>query len=356
MRPTTVTLPTALALTLAGAVGTLALGALTVAPGGPAAAAGTCSGLPVTIVAPPGADVVNGTAGGDVIVADGARRVDAGAGDDTICATGVRWIAAGDGDDRVWHQEAPQGHVVVLGAGSDHFEGSDVRDRVWAEDFDGEDPAPGAGTANTDVVRTYGGKDRVLSGAPDQPNEDVVELGDGPDSVELGEGVGATAVVLGGRGPDELTVLVRGDARLDIDLVAGTVAVDGSRVAGVAGFEKVLAGAFRGRVVVRGTSGRDLIAVTAPNARVRADAGDDRVRIFGCGSVAAGGPGDDLLVSTYQGCRRDPVTLRGGPGDDRLRGSRAPDVLLGDAGRDRAAGAEGRDRCRAEVERSCESG
>src|SRR4051812_1329542 len=55
------------------------------APGGPArAAATTCAGRPVTIVASSGTTV--GTPGDDVIEVDeGAMVVEAGAGDDTVC-------------------------------------------------------------------------------------------------------------------------------------------------------------------------------------------------------------------------------------------------------------------------------
>ena len=282
--------------------------------------------------------------------------MEAGAGDDTICATGVRWIAAGDGNDRVSHVEAPRGHVVVLGAGSDLFEGSDVRDRVLAEDIDDDAPAPGTGPDNTDVVRTYGGKDRVVSGDGSQVNHDVVVLGAGPDSLDLTGAAGGTAEVRGGRGADSVTTRVAGTTDLDVDLRARRVLVDGSVVATLAGIEDVVAGASRGAVRVRGTGGRNVISVSGRDGRVRAGGGADVVELFGCGSVGRGGPGGDVLRSTYQGCRRDPVTLYGDAGDDRLRGSRAPDVLIGGAGRDFAAGGRGKDVCRAERERSCERG
>ena len=49
------------------------------------------------------------------------------------------------------------------------------------------------------------------------------------------------------------------------------------------------------------------------------------------------------------------LVASGGGGDDRLLGSTKDDVLLGGPGRDEVHGRDGDDRCRAELERTCES-
>jgi hypothetical protein len=65
-----------------------------------ASAAGTCLGLPVTLVGTSGS-VLTGTDGPDVIDTNDASLVYALGGADTICATGGSVVDAGDGDDKV---------------------------------------------------------------------------------------------------------------------------------------------------------------------------------------------------------------------------------------------------------------
>ena len=344
---------TLITTTLTGLV--LATGALTAATAGAAQPAETCFGLAPTIVATD-QDRVVGTEGPDVVVATDVGMITTLGGDDTICVTGGRWIDAGDGNDRVSSRVAQRGNMVILGSGSDLFEGSDARDRVRAEAFDGSGPVAGQGAEDTDTVHTYGGKDRVLTGTSSQPNHDIVSLGSGRDTVRLAGGAGASAVVRGGRGADEIEMRGEGEVRIDLHLDRGTVEVDGERRAKAADFEDVQVAAYDGTVHVHGTRGRNLLSVVSRDSRIHAAGGRDRVLVFGCGSVARGGPGADVLVSTDEGCRRDPVRLYGGAGPDVLRGSRAADVLIGNAGWDRAFGNGGKDRCRAERERSCELG
>ena len=110
-------------------------------------------------------------------------------------------------------------------------------------------------------------------------------------------------------------------------------------------FENVTAYAGRDRVEIRG------------------DAGDNVIRADACRLTANGSGGDDRIISTAYECWRGPsATLRGGPGDDLLRGAGTPDRLRGGPGRDRmfgrggrdvAHGGDGRDVCAAELRRSC---
>ncbi|WP_459972809.1 hypothetical protein [Nocardioides pyridinolyticus] len=97
-------------------------------------------------------------------------------------------------------------------------------------------------------------------------------------------------------------------------------------------------GRVRESVSVLGTSGRDVVVTDA------------------CRSEVRGAGGLDVLEVRSEQCEGVATTLRGEGGDDVLRGGPEDDVLLGGGGRDRALGYDGFDRCRAEVERDCESG
>lgn len=417
------------------ATGLAALVALLPVPAGAAwgSAAPLCFGLEPTVIGAPGADEVVGTEGDDVIVATDVRSVRALGGDDTLCVTGARWLDAGDGDDRVRHR-APKQSWVVLGSGSDLFEGSDARDRVYAERFDGEDSYPGEGPDNTDVVRTYGGRDSVTTTAgPDGPNRDRVSLGDGADRVTAsGLAAGDDRRLRGGVGTDSLSFTAAGAAGSDVvvDLDAGRATFDGEPVAVVDDFEDVVGRSGPVDLTVRGTDGPNAIHVTGA-AAVDARGGRDRITVHGdpravrggpgvdhvevqgysdfedlpvrydlarrtfsragstvpfatekllvrstgalredvlvigtprrdvvtmraCGGIVRGAGGPDVLRSDAEQCEDTRTVLRGGPGDDRLRGGVDGEVLIGGPGRDRAVGSDGTDRCRAEVERSCE--
>ncbi|GAB6985629.1 hypothetical protein [Nocardioides pyridinolyticus] len=110
-----------------------------------ARAAETCFGLTPTVVGSPDQEHVEGTDGDDVIVASDRTQVLALGGDDAICVRGAARVDAGDGDDRVRSHHRAGRNLVVLGSGSDRFVGSAGRDRVYGENFDGEDSYAGAG-------------------------------------------------------------------------------------------------------------------------------------------------------------------------------------------------------------------
>ncbi|WP_158647861.1 hypothetical protein [Nocardioides houyundeii] len=149
-----------------------AVPALGAAPAGPAAAT-TCLGKPVTIVA--GATVFRGTEGDDVVAMTpgGWGSFDALGGNDTICLAQIQRVPgdgeargrvdAGSGDDVVVNPPGTGAYSldVGLGAGSDTFTGnSETRERVYAEtatdDYDGHTDPPPPGDQR-DVIDMGGG-------------------------------------------------------------------------------------------------------------------------------------------------------------------------------------------------------
>ncbi|MDN4175558.1 hypothetical protein QWY28_21520 [Nocardioides sp. SOB77] len=409
-------------------------GLLPVVPSGAAATADaeSCFGLAPTIVAGPGDASVLGTEGDDVILAQDVTNVTALGGDDALCLSGVGWADAGEGDDRV-DVSTPGRGWVVLGSGSDLFEGSPERDRVQADEFDGEDSFPGEGPDNTDVVRTYGGGDAVyLADSSAAPSPDRVSLGPGNDRLTSDGGVTGDRRLHGGSGRDVVHLRLFGtrDGEVVLDLETGRATSDGTTFAVVADFEDADVHGTSGPLTVRATDGPNELRVTG-GAAIDARGGADRITLHGtprevlggpgrdsvavlgysdledlpvlydlrrrtftrgdavapfavenltvwstgalredvvvlgtpgadvvtmraCGGTVRGAGGDDVLRSDAEQCEGTPVTLRGGPGDDRLRGGDEVDVLVGGVGHDRAVGRRGSDRCRAEVERGCE--
>lgn len=340
-------------LTLAIAAGTLAVGALTAST--PAQAVDLCFGLTPTIVASTG-ESIRGTEGDDVILADGVEFIVSLGGDDAICATRGKSVNAGDGNDRVsLKQVAVPRTLVILGNGSDYFDGSGADDRVW-QDTDTIDDRPETSEETADVILTRGGDDRVFTGAWNAVNEDRIELGSGDDAISLAGAAGSSATIDGGRGKDSVAVVGGQPEPLAYDLSAGTATLSGADLATIEDFENLFASGIGGGVLtVRGTSGPNRIEVVSGQGRVDGLGGDDRLAVGGCGMVARGGGGSDkLTVSFAQDCGSSAVRLYGGSGPDLLVGADTSDVLIGEAGRDTARGGKGSDTCRAEIERSCE--
>ena len=106
---------------------------------------------------------MQGTEGDDVIVTEGVEYVTGLGGDDAICVTGGKTVTAGDGNDRVSMQDPARGPLVILGNGSDVYEGSAAKDRVW-DNWDHVDFSAESGSETADLVHTYGGDDKVISG------------------------------------------------------------------------------------------------------------------------------------------------------------------------------------------------
>ena len=366
MRRTTTVTTALAAMALAGSLAP----ATAADPGdaAPRSGAATCFGQPATLT---GADadangLITGTEGDDVIVSDG-QYVEALGGNDLICATGTYWVHAGEGDDQVSSIAPKNNHRIVLGPGNDHFEGTEARDRVYAEQharYTDENPPPDVPAdpaISTDTIRTLGGNDKVISGEVDQVNNDDIELGEGRDVVDLAGTAGSGVEVDGGSGDD--TVRDTGASEdLKVDLRRDSRTLGGQASGELESVERATV-FTTGKLEVVGSNSRNWLYVGGgKSTEVWASGGRDTVVVEGCGPVlAAGGGGDDVIRSRYAGfisnqldCRPNPVKLTGGPGADRLFGDWSNDTLVGGAGRDFAdAGRKGRDVCRAERTRRC---
>jgi hypothetical protein len=142
-----------------------------------AASSVSCLGQPATIVSS-FEQQVTGTDGPDVIVSAGGD-VDAGSGDDLVCITQSEGhVRAGAGDDLVTSEGVEASHwtYVELGEGADHFRGGGAVDTVYADSPDGDD-------VDRDEILTAGGVDIVYSGGGGTANSDVVRTGSGDDRI-----------------------------------------------------------------------------------------------------------------------------------------------------------------------------
>jgi len=160
----------------------------------------------------------------------------------------------------------------------------------------------------------------------------TARLGEGRDSIDL-DGALTGSVDLGA-GTDGVLITGLHAKTFEGDLVArlhGTWSLDGRAGVTLAGVEGMSTYGFL-RAEVTGTPGRNSISLS------------------GCGgSVRGGGDRDLLSVEFDHGCpRMTAYSLSGGPGDDRLFGTRSRDVLVGGPGTDVACGGGGRDTIRVE--------
>ena len=292
-----------------------------------AAAPATCQGKAVTIVAT--AAVTRGTDGDDVVAMEpgGWNRFDAGAGHDTICLDVPAEIVtdhyggrdrigdldAGEGDDTVVNL-MPAGTAgittnVVLGPGSDSYQGAGVGERVHAE--------KGYVDATTDPALTgpqrdvVSGAAKVWTAAPaDGVNTDRITFGAGP----------AWAVVDGRMGPDGLLDFTATDeATLELPVpdrlrgaTGGGVVVD-NQARQVAAGSQVLAWQGEVSTFLIGTPTR------VPGAPVSflGGAADETVRFQDSvvGDVDLGA-GDDTLGVQGLNLPGLPSATQGGPGRD----------------------------------------
>ena len=319
----------------------LVTGALLSAPSSAASStAQTCQGRPATIVGT--GPAVQGTPGDDVIVTGTSQFTYAVAGNDLVCVSpSAVYVYAGDGDDVVDASEAGVTQVnAYLGAGLDRYLGGPGQDLVHAD---------GTDDTVTDADWAYLTVTAPATGTP---------------GTYTGGGIAVWSV----------------DHDVEIDLDTNMVTVGGVHAANLSGI--VGANVVAPRAVLRGNaadnhlsgSGCDLLfvgkggndTVTSVNKIVE-DAPEIKSQCKGMKATMRGGPGDDnirgwlgrnRLVGNagndeLQGRSRSDVLL-GGSGRDDLRGGNGSDVLRGGGGRDRADGQNGRDRCVAERERRCE--
>ena len=138
---------------------TLAMLALS-APGTASAEEPTCFGKKATIVAKPGVERIEGTAGDDVIVGNERDQIiSGGGGDDRICGKG--------GDDHIYGDAGD--NRLSGGRGADWIRGQDGDDLIQG--------GPGADTLNVDYEEN--GDDEVFGG----PGDDIMSAGHGEDKV-----------------------------------------------------------------------------------------------------------------------------------------------------------------------------
>lgn len=224
------------------------------------------------IIGTDGGDLLQGTAGDDVIWAlDGPDRLEGGAGNDTLLGdSGSDSILAGDGDD------------VVLGG-----------DRG-------------------DVIAASNGDDTVFG----EGGNDQIGGGEGNDSIEAGDGND----IVGGGGGDDIILLGSGD-----NVASGGAGNDliideagDSTIGGVTGDDTINGGS--GDDSLGGGAGQDLIFAGNGNDAVGGGYGADTIYGEGGDDYLGGGAGHDLL--------------RGGAGGDTLNGGFGSDTLVGGDGAD----------------------
>ncbi len=96
-----------------------------------------------------------------------------------------------------------------------------------------------------------------------------------------------------------------------------------------AGLKATMVVTAKSPLIVYGTAGNDVIAVTAGVHQVLGGAGNDTICADSVGSSLLGGDGNDLLIGGAGSDRLD-----GGNGNDLLIGAGGPDVLIGGPGTD----------------------
>ena len=257
----------------------LALGAALLAPTGSATAVGeTCRGEAATIV---GTErVLQGTDGRDVIVTGASQSVSAGAGDDVICVTvsmtggNLLEVDAGPGDDVVDSTGMAANYYLdaTLGDGADTFVGGPQSETVIAGPT-GDPFLSAPGESERDVIDTGDGGDSVTSGGPGIPNPDEVRTGGGDDYVVWAGVMGAGGVLDAGDGNDLLLPRASGTT-FDIDLAARTLGRDGVPEAVFTSFERLSVSPEPGlgAIEIVGSDDRDVVEIRTA-ALVRADLG-----------------------------------------------------------------------------------
>jgi Ca2+-binding RTX toxin-like protein len=227
--------------------------------------------------------------------------VNTGAGNDSVIdGAGADELVGGQGDD-----------TLEAGAGSDTLFGGDGNDLLIR-----------GGTDTNDVLN-------VLNG------------GDGEDTIRLQDGINVNDQIDGGAGVDTLEVLPGDNRDLLVNMETGNVTDGTIGTQEFINIENVTTG-----------GGNDTIYGDTGNNVLDGAAGDDVV-VGGDGAdTLIGGSGDDLLVGGGGGGLY-PIagdmqasggdTLDGGEGNDTLEGNTGDDTLLGGTGNDQLFGEWGAD-------------
>lgn len=324
-------------------------------------------------------DVINTGAGSDGVTSGGP-----GLPNPDVVDTGS------DADTVVWSGTMTGGGVLDAGDGSDTLitpaSGGTFRIDLGAETLT-RDGMPEARFSSIESLRARPGPDLRSLEIIGTPAADYVEvdglaevhtdLGGGDDSLRL-DGVRSGSHNDLGAGTDSLSV---SSGSVELDLAAGRMVWSDTETSVVAGVENayvvavysVLTGDARANrltaigclVTVDGGGGRDDVSHGNYDADAEQGLDCDRSRV-----TLRGGPGNDQLKGSvradriYGGAGNDDIFTGpareglnkawGGQGKDVLTGGGDRDVLLGGAGRDRVDGGPDRDRCKAEVEKACE--
>ena len=179
------------------------------------------------------------------------------------------------------------------------------------------------GLAGDDTIIGYGPLDRLEGGL----GNDIINaaggtvLGGAGNDVITAE-ITADIVVRDGAGSDE--IFIRPQASQQIRMIAD--------VSGGTGNDVYVVDGGPGAVISYQASTQG-IQLRLENGAFGAEVGADRLTGF---TIAIGGSGDDLMLSTETGGE-----LRGGAGDDELRGFAGDDKLIGGDGNDRIIDIEG---------------
>ena len=326
-----------------------------------------------TITGKPGAVVIEGTSGDDVIcVPDMSDRhafhvIRAKAGDDVIIGgDGIDWIDGGPGRDTIYARRGDDRidggsgvDTIHGGLGFDTIHSADLADTVRDAAADASDgyefivePPPTAGidpVLYTDEV-WVGAGNAVAIGVLDNdydPNEDIepstLTITQSPTlgtaeirtSAELGAHVHYTAGAVAGA--DALTYRVC-DRRGGCTTAAVSITVGKGRctIVGTAG-DDILRGT-PGPDVICGLAGDDTIYGLDGSDVIVGGAGNDTVHGGGGNDRLWGGPGGDKLYGDAGG-----DTLHGGSGSDTLSGGSESDLLWGGPGGDKLYGDAGSD-------------
>lgn len=264
----------------------LLLGATLLVPTGAATAVGeTCHGEAATIVG--SGPAIQGTDARDVIVTGSSVKVFAGSGDDLICVTGadnfnVLDVDAGPGNDLVDSSALPLNYYLVasLGDGADTFIGGVADERVaaGAAGFIWVDVPS---ESERDVIDTGDGSDSVVSGGPGVANDDSVRTGSGEDVVHWSGVMGAQGVLDAGADSDLLIARASGQT-FGIDLTAQKLSRNGAVEGSFASIERLRVDPEPdlGAVDIVGTANADQVEIYEPAAvRVRLGDGDDALRV-----------------------------------------------------------------------------
>ena len=271
-------------------------------------------------------DIVSGTGGDPVAVADGgADTINGGAGDDTI-------IDDSQAVGNVLHGDAGNDRILGLagGVGADTIYGGAGDDQIYA----GWVGNVLHGDAGNDVINIAiidtGGANPATNTAWGDDGNDRIDLSYTTNSGNfswVGQGPTGTIKLDGGAGDDQIFV----DAPVDtlLNMAGTTVFLYGGT----------------GNDMIYGNDGNDQIyggrsdddREDGPD-RIYGNDGDDNVWAGGGDDVVYGGAGDDKLAG-----QAGNDTIYGGTGNDHLGGGTGNDSLQGDSGADVLTGRDGVD-------------